>query len=90
MGTKAEITKSETTYQIELSHADIRQIMNDADVELDDGDVQSSQNFELVLKKSSGAEVILKDMTSTDTLIVRFKKVTTNTSTGSFSTINVS
>lgn len=76
MVSKVENTRQEETFDFVLDHADIVDMMNDPQVLLDDGTVDDAQTFEVLLRKSNGAEVKLKDMEETDALIFRFKKVT--------------
>jgi hypothetical protein len=74
MAGAVETTRSEVTYELDLEHTDIVDMMNDADLE--SGDVDVDQEFELVLRRANGSDILLKDMTTTDTLVIRYKKVT--------------
>lgn len=89
MANKKERTKTEERFEFELDHADVVGMMNDPDVLIDDGDVASDQVFQVILKKSNGGEIILKDMTSTDTLVFRFTKITIVDNTTEFGGIDI-
>lgn len=89
MAGKTTTTRQEKTFDLVLDHADLVDMMNDPEVLLDGGTVSEDQSFQLVLRKSSGAESILKDMSATDTLVVRFKKVTITTVTGDLDGVDV-
>lgn len=89
MASKVQVNRTENTYELRLEHADIRDMMNDPDVLIYDGNVAETQGFSVVLKRSNGQELILKEMKSTDTLILRFKKVIITTETDPFTDIDV-
>lgn len=89
MASKVEINRTENTYELRLEHTDIRDMMNDPNVLIYDGNVSATQPFDIVLKKAGGQELILKQMNSTDTLILRFKKVNITTESDAFTDIDV-
>ena len=61
-------------FEFTLSHSDIRDMMNDSNVLLDGGNVLSSQDFQMVLRKSNGVEIGLRTINDTDKIVFRFKK----------------
>lgn len=89
MASKVEVNRTENTYDLRLEHADVRAMMNDPNVLIQNGTVSATQAFTLILRKSNGQETIIKDMTSTDTLIFRFKDVTISTVEDPFDSIDV-
>jgi hypothetical protein len=89
MASKVQVNRTENTYELRLQHADIRDMMNDPNVLIENGDVSETQEFTIVLMRSSGQELILKTMGPTDTLILRFKKITITTETDPFDDIDV-
>lgn len=89
MASKVEVNRTEDTYELQLQHADIRDMMNDPNVLIYNGNVSANQVFSIVLKKSGGQELILKDMKPNETLILRFKKVTITSETDPFTDIDV-
>jgi hypothetical protein len=85
MAGTSEKVRTETTYVFEMTHSDFLGMMNDPQVLLEGGNVDGDQEFQMVLKKSSGAETLLKVLTPTDTLVLRYTKVATeetNTTVG--------
>jgi|694.fasta_scaffold55069_4 hypothetical protein len=89
MASKVQNTRTQNTYELRLHHADIRDMMNDPDVLIYDGNVSATQPFDVVIKRANGQELILRQMNSTDTLILRFKKVTITGATDTFTDIDV-
>lgn len=89
MASKVQVNRTENTYELRLEHADIRDMMNDPDVLIYAGNVSENQGFSVVLRRASGQELILKEMKSTDTLILRFKKVIITTESDPFTDIDV-
>lgn len=89
MGNKRTTERKEQWFDLCFTHADMVDLMNDEQVQIYDGDVSPTQEFQLLLRKSSGAEQILKDMTPTDTLVVRFKKVTITQVDAEFNDIDI-
>lgn len=82
-------TRTETTYEFAVTHADFVAMMNDPNVLLQGGHVSPTQEFTLYLRKSSGSEIILKDMDPTDTLVVRFGVVSVLNSQQGFGSVDV-
>jgi hypothetical protein len=76
MANKTTNTRTEERFDFTIDHADVVSMMNDTEVLIDDGNVTDDQAFQIVFKKANGTEVILKEMTATDTLVFRFTKVT--------------
>ena len=89
MASKVEVNRTEDTYELQLQHADIRDMMNDPNVLIYNGNVSANQVFSIVLKKSGGQVLILKYMKPNETLILRFKKVTITSETDPFTDIDV-
>lgn len=89
MGNKRTTERKEQWFDLTFTHADMVDLMNDEQVQIYDGDVSPTQEFTLLLRKASGAEQILKDMTPTDTLVVRFKKVTITQVDAEFNDIDI-
>jgi hypothetical protein len=89
MAHKTDTIRTEETFDLVLRHPDIVDMMNDPQVLIDDGNVQPTQEFQLVLRKQNGGEIILKDMTPNDKLIIRFKKITVTSANTNFIDIDV-
>jgi hypothetical protein len=87
---KVEKSRLEETFDLVLAHSDFVDMMNDPQVVIDEGTVGENQEFTLILKKSNGTEVILKELKSSDSLIVRFKKVTSANIEESFNDVDIS
>jgi hypothetical protein len=73
-----------------LVHSDFVDMMNDPQVVIDEGTVGDAQEFTLILKKSNGTEVTLKNLTPSESLIVRFKKVTSANIEETFDNVDIS
>lgn len=89
MGNKRTTERKEQTFDLALTHADLVDLMNDPQALVYDGNVEDDQEFEIVLRKSSGAEVILKTMGENDTLVIRFRKVTITQVDAEFNDIDI-
>lgn len=76
MANKKEYSRTEERFDLEISHPDIVSMMNDDDVLLNGGEVDTDQAFQVILRKENGTEIVLKEMTGADTLVFRFTKVT--------------
>ena len=69
------------TFDLRLSHQDLVDMMNDPQVAIDNGNVSINQNFDIVLLSPNGKETMVqRTMEPSDTLVIRFKKIT-NTET---------
>lgn len=90
MASKNENSTTTQILDLILPHADFVAMMNDPDVLLGGGSVSSNQTFQLVLRKSNGTEIALKDMVSDDTLVVRFNKVNVTNSSADYGGVDVS
>lgn len=90
MAYKREKSKLEEIFDLALTHEDLVDMMNDPQVMIDGGEVSENQTFQIVLRKSSGTETILKEMSPTDTLVVRFTKVTISSDDTEFNDVDIS
>ena len=90
MVSKVEKSRLEETFDLVLVHSDFVDMMNDPQVVIDEGTVGDAQEFTLILKKSNGTEVTLKNLTPTESLIVRFKKVTSANIEETFDNVDIS
>ena len=61
-------------FEFTLTHADVRDMMNDSNVLLDGGNVLSSQDFQMIVRKDNGVEIALRTIKDTDKIVFRFKK----------------
>ncbi len=89
LASKKENQKSESIFDLEFDHSDIVAMMNDPQVLLNGGTVSSSQVFQIVLKRANGAESVLKDMNTTDTIIFRFTTTDQDITTVDFTAIDI-
>jgi hypothetical protein len=89
MATSNTGTRTETSYQFELSHGDIVDMMNDPQVLLQGGDVAGNQVFAVFLKKGNGTHILLKDMKASDTLVFRFTVVERTDDGETFSGVDI-
>lgn len=89
MGNKRTTERKEQWFDLTFTHADMVDLMNDEQVQIYDGEVPDDQEFDLLLRRSNGSEVLLKEMRPTDTLIVRFKKVTITQVDAEFNDIDI-
>lgn len=90
MASKNELKRTDTKYEFALSHTNVITLMNDANVQLSGSPVSNSQILQLVLKRAGGSEIVLREMTPTDTLAFRFTKTTIEESGQSYTNIDVS
>lgn len=90
MASKKETSRTEETFEFTLAHEDVVDMMNDPDVLIDSGDVDEEQEFQILLRRSNGSEILLRDMTSTDELVFRFRRVTIETDSADFDDTDVS
>lgn len=89
MVSKKENLKTDQTFDMIFTHADLVDMMNDPELFIDEGNVADDQLFSIVVRKENGSEIILKEMLLTDKLIVRFTKVTTATTTSTNRDIDI-
>lgn len=77
MATKKEGTRITTSYEFTLTHADVVSLMNDAQVQLQEGNVSSNQVFQLNLTKASGSggDIRLRQFSPNDKLVFKFNVV---------------
>ena len=87
MALKKEGSRTTADYQFILTHADIVDLMNDQQVQLNNGNVSEDQVFEMSLVKGSGVggEIRLRQFKPNDKLHFRFNVVTQD---GTAETVN--
>tara|TARA_Y100000034_G_scaffold135070_1_gene205564 strand:+ start:241 stop:513 length:273 start_codon:yes stop_codon:yes gene_type:complete len=78
------------TFEFTLSYSDIREMMNDADVLLDGGNILSSQDFKMLLRKTNGVEVGLRTIKNTDKIVFRFNKVVETADDTQYTDVDIS
>lgn len=88
--TKRENSRTSEVFELTMTHADILELMNDADVLLDGGGTLSTQIMEIIYKKNSGSEIKLKEFKDTDTVVFRFKKITLIENTTTYTDMDIS
>jgi hypothetical protein len=88
--TKIENSRASEVFELTMTHADILELMNDADVLLGGGGTLSTQVMEIIYKKSSGSEIKLKEFKDGDTVVFRFKKVTLQENTTTYTDMDIS
>lgn len=86
---KREPYRKTQDFQLVLTHSDIVNLMNDADVLLDGGHVLTTQQFTVILRKANGSEIQLREMEETDSVVFSYTKVTDTDSTASYSDIDI-
>lgn len=89
MSIKNEAQKLKESFQFFLTHEDIVNMMNDADVALDDRNVSSTQIFEVWIEKSNGSKIYLRDLQTTDKVLFQFVRITNTDGTSEYSEIDV-
>lgn len=89
MASKNEKQRLEETFEFALEHTDIVNMMNDEDVDIDNGNVEEDQVFEIMLEKSNGSQIYLRDLSPTDKVVFRFVRVTDTDDSGDFDTVDV-
>jgi hypothetical protein len=77
-------------FEFTLSHSDIRDMMNDSNVLLDGGNVLSSQNFQMIIRKTNGVEIGLRTIKDTDKIVFRFKKTTETKTDTQYTDVDIS
>ncbi len=89
MALKKESTREVATYELILTHADIVDIMNDTQVQLNEGNVVNSQTFNLYYLPTSGNEVSLREFNSGDKISFRFNIVTLDSTSSAIGDLDV-
>lgn len=91
MAQKKESTRTTESYEFILTHDDIVDLMNDQNVQLNNGNVLSTQVFETSMIKSSGAggEIHLRQFKPDDKFIFRFNVVVEESTTDTYSDLDV-
>lgn len=90
MVAKSEILRDIRTFEFILAHPDIVDMMNDPDVNLDSGTVSLAQEFEVVIRKENGGEIVVCCMKPTDLLVLRYKRISDSSSDTEFTDVDVS
>jgi len=91
MAQKREGTRTTETYEFILDHEDIVDLMNDQQVQLNNGNVLDTQVFETYMIKSSGAggEIHLRQFKPNDKFIFRFNVVVQESTTEDLNDLDV-
>lgn len=90
MPSKKQSLTETKIFELVLSHQDVVDLMNDPDVLIDNGTVNAAQEFEVVVRRSSGSETIVCCFKDTDDLVVRFRKTSTTTEDTNFTDADIS
>ena len=90
MVSKREDSRDIQKFEFHLTHADIVDLMNDAQVQLDDGNVLSTQVFQVCREKTNGSQVNLQEIGEGDILIFRYNKVVVTEDPTTFTDVDVS
>ena len=89
MSTKNQPQTVQQDFQFFLAHQDVVNMMNDPDVLVDGGAVQTTQTFEVWIEKSNGTRIYLRDMQPTDRVMFQFTAFTQTGSPVNYTGINV-
>lgn len=89
MAIKNEAQSLKESFQFFLTHEDVVNMMNDADVALDDRNVSLSQTFEVWIEKSNGSKIYLRDLQTTDKVLFQYVRITDTDGTSEYSEIDV-
>ena len=90
MSIKNEAVTTKESFQFYLQHADVVNMMNDADVALDDRNVDVNQTFEVWLEKANGSNIYFRDFKTSDKVLFHFFRITDTDGTAQFNNIDVS
>ena len=90
MSIKNEAQKLKESFQFYLEHPDVINMMNDANVALDNRNVDVNQQLEVWMEKSNGSKIYLRDMNVTDKILFQFVRITDSDDTEEFDNIDVS
>jgi len=90
MPIKNEVQSIKESFQFYIQHEDVVNMMNDADVALDNRNVDSGQVFEVWLEKANGSKLYLQKLGATDKIMFKFVKMTETSSWVPFANIDVS
>lgn len=90
MPIKNEAQKLTESFQFYLEHPDVINMMNDANVALDNRNVDVNQQLEVWMEKSNGSKIYLRDMNVTDKILFQFVRITDSDDTEEFDNIDVS
>lgn len=89
MGNKRVTQRKEQQFDLALTHTDFVSLMNDPQANVYDGTVDENQEFEILIRKSNGSEIMLKTLSVNDTLLVRFTKVEVTNVDAEFNNIDI-
>jgi len=89
MSIKNEAQKLKESFQFFLSHQDVVNMMNDADVALDDRNVSDTQVFEVWIEKDNGSKIYLRDLQATDKVLFQYVRISNTDGTAEYSEIDV-
>jgi len=90
MSIKNEAQNIKESFRFYIEHQDVVTMMNDADVALDDRNVNSEQIFEVWFEKANGSKIYLRDLGITDKIMFQFVKMSATSSQIGFENIDVS
>lgn len=85
-----EVQKSDISFDFLLSHGDILSMLLDSDVNANGGNIADNQEFQILIERQNGSQIFLKNLTETDTLVIRFKTVTESESDTPLNGVDVS
>lgn len=75
MPLKREGTRTTETYEFTLTHADVVDLMNDTQVQLNSGNVLSTQFLDVCMQASNGSEIRLRQFRPDDKIVFKFNIV---------------
>lgn len=81
--------KSILQFEFDLSHHDIVSMMDDPNVLLDPTYNKNGQNFQVIIRKSNGSEILLREMSPTDTLVLRYTRVSADVGNINYTGVDV-
>ena len=82
-------TKSIAQFELDLNHPDVVSMMNDSNVNLDPSYNKNAQNFQVIIRKSNGSEILLREMTPTDTLVLRYTRLSADVGNNTYTGIDI-
>lgn len=90
MSTRNEGTKTRTSFEFALAHEDVVNLMNDANVNLNDRNVDAEQVFQIYVQKENGSQIFLREFKPTDKVMFKFVVIEDVDDDADFDNIDVS
>lgn len=82
-------TKTTAQFELDLNHPDVVSMMNDPNVNLDPDYNKTNQSFQVLIRKSNGSEILLREMLPTDILVLRYTRLSADVGNNTYTGVDV-